>query len=1018
MLLSKIKPWHKVALIGVATFALSACSDNDSSSNTPKKSPENPNESPNNPDKPITITRIGLNQAVLEATVEKDDATILKTLTAEDFTVNDKAMTAEQLGKITLTLDGANKNLFELANNALTFKAGANRYSCNNNNCVATVTAELSGKTATLTANVKVDPVTSLELSGISLPNSVVKNQTVEIAITTDNVKVNGQPATDADLSRITFSFDGNDKALFSIVDNKLVFNADKTSTACANNQCTGTVGASLQGVDSTAVALAVNTKIAPFSVKVSDLAVKGSHYFFMPGEAYCLNQTFADSPIPGSGANDQRLYNVACINQTGETPNYVTSNVNEADNTNVKNTRPALPLALLLVRDDGQTCIATDAQGNCDASVTALNATTAQREAYLNKYALTAEQLAALDVSIAGYADAINGEDITKPEAQKVQTYSLTTPPTLPLYVNKPLNPPKKYKTKRVRTSDVPIKQASDVKFIYMCDLINNKGLASDRDWYRKFTYFKDQTGKFSGISWNNYYNKYFIVNESGTPTPVTAKNEIKYLKIADQIVPVVYEGDDDKGDIKAADSCDNTRIVYVSAAYTKYKVINQDIVDAGGNSGVGDEKYITVTQKADIKILIPYDYRRPSSYFVEYKVDGDKENFLKLDKDGNYTYPGKDVVAIDEEAGNYDYQGIGSRFKVEMQTSNYFNDGEVLAKNIAHVNDQVTTKDKATYVADELKKIKDDIVVSDKYIYYALVGQAGLGDKGCTVSPENAALNDDSQVWNPNNLDPAPPANLSWANTIYQPYGDNTLYDKWSAMLQALDDWKNCKNNKALLALYLKNEFYEDTIKTRLQAKYDSLNTKHAYTAQQKLFKQRYGNSQQPMLVLDNLYPITPWRQSKERLNQYSPWGVGLHGIGQAKFTDAATSLNLKSSTEPNLFSPAELNGDRLTDTVYPLKISVQAPNGGIDINIGLVAVAQKPELKLAEGYPADSGRPLFDVIKSSTCGDFLVGGDCHLNDLSTLRQDLPAFNGTLTNELKVQATSIPTLLLQDKY
>lgn len=397
----------------------------------------------NYPAPPVVINSVSFkNPQALSGTATTNEALSVATFSAADVQINGAQASAEQFASLNWTLTGTNANLFSISKDTgvLSFNAAGadlSRYSCNNNQCAVTVNAELSGKTASLDATVSVDPVTALAFAAALEQVKALANETKTAAtLDASSFTVNGQAASAQDFANISFTLDGANKDLFSI--NKtdasaaLVFNSNAselTKTSCTDKVCTASLTATLAG-QSASTDGSVKLEF-PVNIKVSDLALPASHYFMMPGSGYCLRPRGTETTNQ-SGARTQE--NV-CLNDTPAI---------------YKDLKPAIPLVLLLVRDEGQTCIVTNADHSCaDASVTAYTATLQQRQDYLNKYALTASELEALSASITGYADKINNQTVSKPSCQKVIGGNSATPFSSPsgaatckLFVNKPNNP------------------------------------------------------------------------------------------------------------------------------------------------------------------------------------------------------------------------------------------------------------------------------------------------------------------------------------------------------------------------------------------------------------------------------------------------------------------------------------------------------------------------------------------------------------------------------------------------
>lgn len=379
-----------------------------------------------------TVKNIGFVNPSRRTTVANDTRIEVAVLNASDLTVNGAAATAGDVSAMSFSLAGANADIFTLNRSgstaSLIFNADnayIDRGRCDKNICRAEVKATLDGESATLNASVSLSyTVTSLVINnqvGNFFADSEQK-QTL-LSLTSSDLDVNGKTATSGDFKAIKWSLSGTDKNLFNLTTTDrnatLLFNQSQVNLprgTCANNDCLIKLKAMLDSA-MTELSISVRINYLPVKIKVSDLAVPSSFYFVMPGMAYCLDPI--KTTAHARQRSGQQIYQYDCANY--------------------EDTNPSIPLALLLVRDDGQTMIDPN-----DPSINAYTASYEQRKAYLKRHALTAKELASLQVSIPGYASRINGNRVQRPGCQRLNGSRAPTAKECPLFVNKPNNPRK----------------------------------------------------------------------------------------------------------------------------------------------------------------------------------------------------------------------------------------------------------------------------------------------------------------------------------------------------------------------------------------------------------------------------------------------------------------------------------------------------------------------------------------------------------------------------------------------
>ncbi|MBL4798411.1 MAG: hypothetical protein JKY50_13425 [Oleispira sp.] len=360
------------------SLTLTACGGSSGSSGSGDQAPP----APTTP----AVTSLALSQAQLTKTLSNNTSSNLLSLAIADVKVNGTAATAEQFNNTAIVLSGDDKNLFTLTKTAdkaeLVFNSAATaleKSSCGGDFiCEATITATLEDQTASLNATINlVFPVVSLEVAASTIEEPVTNaKRKLLITISKDQLLVNGVAALNAEFMATNFTLESDNEYLFTLTKTDsqvtLSFNsaeADIAKQACTDNVCTANLLASYKGQQATVAASIAITY--PLAVRASHLLTDEGYYFLYPG-------TDPQSGLEGFGDSGP-------IFKPAE------------DWTNGVVRLPLLPL--LMVRDEGQTSIVAG-----DDSINAYNATPAQREAYLEKYALSVEELQTLSAEVISY--------------------------------------------------------------------------------------------------------------------------------------------------------------------------------------------------------------------------------------------------------------------------------------------------------------------------------------------------------------------------------------------------------------------------------------------------------------------------------------------------------------------------------------------------------------------------------------------------------------------------------------
>lgn len=379
-----------------------------------------------------TVNSIAFAKPSRSISAASDSRVDVATFNAADLTVNGAVATTGDFSAMSFALAGANADLFTLntSPNSVSLAFNANnayidRGRCDNNVCRVSVKATLDGKSALLNASVSLNYTVSSLVINNPISNFFVDSEQKQalLSLMSNDFYVNGKAATSGDFKAIKWSLSGINKNLFSLTKTDsnmtLVFNKNQVNlpkNTCANNNCVVTLKAVLDNA-MTELTISARINYLPVKIKVSDLAVPSSYYFVMPGMAYCLDPIKTTAHV--RQRSGQQIFQYDCAN-------YEDSN-------------PSIPLALLLVRDDGQTMIDPN-----DPSVNAYTASYEQRKAYLKRHALTAKELASLQVNIPDYASRINGKRVQKPSCQRLDGSRAPTAKECPLFVNKPNKPRK----------------------------------------------------------------------------------------------------------------------------------------------------------------------------------------------------------------------------------------------------------------------------------------------------------------------------------------------------------------------------------------------------------------------------------------------------------------------------------------------------------------------------------------------------------------------------------------------
>lgn len=346
------------------------------------------------------VTSVEFDQPKLDASGNNQQAV---TLPLAKVKVNGQQASASQLAAVTFALQGANKDLFAFEKtdtgvNVAFNKTGADVAlgTCASNTCQASLNATLDGKTANLPLSVALTYAFNFTNDSIS-QTFLGKNGTVILADIKSLLRYAGKALT-AD-QNVSLALGGTDQGVFALANNQLSYQ----NGTCAASPCSVTLTATLgEQTASTNASLALTE---PLKIKKNPFAKVTSSYVVVPYSKDGLGESYVGgkSVDKSGGCDKAQGTSFGFCKSLVVSGDGVRGDTFDAQPPNTGIVQQSVPIfPFLLVKDDGKCIVETEGVKNCTTTVA--NATQAQKKAYLERVALSAEEFARLDIEITGF--------------------------------------------------------------------------------------------------------------------------------------------------------------------------------------------------------------------------------------------------------------------------------------------------------------------------------------------------------------------------------------------------------------------------------------------------------------------------------------------------------------------------------------------------------------------------------------------------------------------------------------